>query len=244
MSRKVKTSVESSSPTQNKKFKIQLSTSEDTDDDDSIPETPEYPCSTSPALDNQSLVDLIENYTPPPATRECTSQLEEIELIHQIESCSSSSSSAEFNVTSLIESPPESEPPSPTSRPNDAGSSNSLSNGMAADLKQLLIEHRSRESTWSHNYKTTNIGKSNNSAELVHVKLIKKFHSHCLLVEVLREEGHGDGECESLVLNPDWNAEFSRLQAGDTLIVNFLGKEPIQLNGKQMHFLPYVRRLQ
>lgn len=116
-------------------------------------------------------------------------------------------------------------------------------NGLADELKKVLLDYRSKESFWHFDLKMGRPPASSQPTELVLVKSIKKFRSYCLLVQVQRQQdGQGEGHAESLLLNINWDVGFKALQAGDKLMVNFRGASPLQLNDKQLHLFPFVRR--
>lgn len=116
-------------------------------------------------------------------------------------------------------------------------------NGLADELKKVLVEYRSKENLWQYDIKL-GVAVDPSTTELVHVKSIKKFHSYCLLVEIDVQRGQGDAT-EFLLLNVNWDSMagggLGALQAGDKLIVNFRKTEPIRLNDKLLHFLPFVQ---
>lgn len=125
-------------------------------------------------------------------------------------------------------------------------------NGLADELKTVLVAYRSKENFWQHDHR---LGIADPlDTEFVQVTAIKKFHSYCLFVEVKRgrlHKGSGGGgepaeestkEAETLLLNYNWDIGFKALQVGDKLIVNFRNAEPIPFNGKPVHFFPFARR--
>lgn len=241
-----------------------------TDSDEEIPETPSASQSSSTTDPEQSMINLIEEYSSGESTAAhgATARQLEKSLIQEIESDTSLENEDHY-ATTLIESDSDattsqgtrnlhrsvtkrhSTTPS-TKDPVDipflanppehpltviAKRPKPLRNGLAQELGKILLDYRSKENFWQYDNK---LGIGDPDTEVVLVKSIKKFHSHCLLVDIQRG-GEAEKE-EQILLHLNWDSCFRKLQAGDELMVNFRKTEPKLLNGNRVHFFPFARR--